>query len=286
MYLSADDARSDFFLAAALYVIGSTLLLLLVEALPAGMRGLLGPVFIEVVVPFLTTAAMPLFLMRYREESWAPLRTGGVTGLVAGIVAAGVLVAGALVAELVGGGQPAQVLTLPVIGYVGMVVRWGSLAVLAVFLVIRGEYAFRAISEPQADLVRKAGIGAVGTIGVATILMLLAGQPFASLLVAVALGGVFLVARGRFPQSGTGERWMVYAPAITLALGQVRIFSVLRGGPQFLVSAQRGAVLALFALIVVMGMHNRRGATVAFGLAAGFAVANLLVLGGGTRFPL
>lgn len=287
MYLSADDARSDFFLAAALYVIGPTLIQLLVQAAPGLFSNTAGLWFLTVVVPILTAAAMPLFLLRYREESFAVLRGGGVRGLLLGLALGSVPVVATLLGEVVGGGQLAElgtVLTPRTI--LSLIARWGSLAILAVFLYTRAEYAFRPISERQAVLVRQAGLAAVGTVVVATVLLLLAGQPLASLVAAAGLVGLYFLAERLLPQHGVGERWWVWAPVITMALGRVRLFSLFQGGATFLASAQQGAAAALFGLVVVMALHNRRGGLVAFGLATGFALVNLLVIAGGTRFVI
>lgn len=285
MYLSADDARSDFFLAAALYVIGPSLFALIVQALPGLFSNTAGLWFAAVVVPILTTAAMPLYLLRYREQSFAVLRSGGVGGLLTGLTVASVLVIATLVGEVVGGGQPGQLGTLLTPRNVlSLVARWGSLAVLAVFLYTRAEYAFRPISERQEVLVRKAGLATVGTAAVSTVLLLLDGRPIASVIAAAGLVGVYVLAERLLPQTGVGERWWVWAPVITLALGPVRIVSLFLGGGSFLASAQQGAAVALFGLVVVMAMHNRRGGLVAFGLATGFAVTNLLIFAGGTGF--
>jgi hypothetical protein len=285
MYLSADDARSDFFLAAAVYVIGPTLVSLLLRALPALQRSTLLATAIAVLVPFITIAAMPLFLMRYREGSFASLRHGGAGSLAMGAALAAVFTAALALGEVLGGGQLVLLADLlPGATIAGLAIRWASLAVLAVFLYRRAEYAFRPISEPQEELVRKAGIACIGTAGVATVLLLLAGRPIWSVLAAAGLAGMYLLAERQLPQQGVGERWWVWAPVITLALGPIEIFSIFFGGSEFLASAQQAAVVALFGLVVGMGLHVRRGAVLAFGLALVMLVADLLSLGGGTGF--
>lgn len=285
MYLSADDARSDFFLAAALYVIGPSLVSLLVDGAPGLVRWTAAVWVLAVVVPVLTTAAMPLYLMRYRDERFSSLFTGGVGALGLGVLLAAPLLVGVLIGEVVGGGRPGLLgeVLRPVI-VAGVIARWASLAVLAVFLYRRAEYAFRPISESQSTLVRQAGIAAAGTVVVASVLLLLDERPFAALIPAVGLALVYLLAERLLPQEGVGERWWVWAPAITLALGPLEIFSLFFGGSEFVLSAQRAGGVALFGLVVVMGLHNRRGALLAFGLATGFALSNLLAASGGTGF--
>jgi hypothetical protein len=285
MYLSADDARSDFFLAAALYVIGPSLFQLLADAAPRLFANTPGSWFLIVGVPLLTIAAMPLYLLRYRGESVASLGGGGIGALGLGLALSGVLVAGVAVGEVVGGGQPSRLgEVISPLMLAGVIARWGSLAILVVFLYRRAEYAFRPISEQQSTLVRQAGIATAGTALVTTVLLMLDNRPPAALIAALGLAGVFLLAERLVPQQGMGERWWVWAPVITLALGSVRIFSLFLGGAGFLASAQRGAGVALFGLVVVMAMHNRRGGLVAFGLATGFLLSNLLALSGGTGF--
>ncbi len=282
MYLSADDARSDFFLAAAAYVIGPSLLALLLNALPGLLRsGALGTL-LTIASVFLTTAAMPLFLLRYREESFASLRTGGSGSLLEGAALTAVFAVPLALAGLLESGMPLgpQVLSPQFVVFV--VVRWLSLAVLAVFLYRRAEYAFRPISESQQTLVHQAGLACSITAGVSTLLLLLADRPFASLVPAAGLIGWFFLAERRLPQHGMGERWWVWAPVITLALGPLEIFGLLFGGADFIASAQQASVAATFGLVTVMALHARRGALFAVGIAVAFVGAQVVapMLGG------
>jgi hypothetical protein len=307
MYLSADDARSDFFLAAAVYVIGPTLLGLVIRAVPELVANRVVGTLLAVLVPFLCVAAMPVFLLRYREESLAALRTGGARGLSTGAAVGAVMAVAVAVGELVGGGAiadlPAALLagdlglipikpaSVPALGPVyvivlNRIVYWLSLAVLAVFLHRRAEYAFRPISEQQRVLVRQAGMACAITAAVASVLLLLDGRPLASLLPAAGVAAAVLLAERLLPQAGLGERWWVWAPVITLALGPLELFAIFFGGADFLRSAQQAAVVALVALVAGMGLHARRSATVAVGVAALLLLADLLSLAGGTQFLL
>ncbi|MGI9017340.1 MAG: hypothetical protein ACR2HR_09605 [Euzebya sp.] len=285
MYLDSDDARSDFFLAAAVYVIGPTLIALLLDALPVGLAGgSLGTVIL-IAEPLITIAAMPLFLLRYRENSLAGLWGGGAGSLALGFGLASVFAVALGVGEVLAGGPVAQLPELvPVAILIVVVVRWLSLSVLAIFLFRRAEYAFRPISESQSTLVRQAGLACVGTALVATVLLLLADLPVWALLPAAGLVGLFFLAERRLPQSGMGERWWVWAPVITLALGPLEIFSIFFDGSNFLVSAQQAGGVALFGLVAVMALHNRRGGALVIGMSIGFMIANLLALAGGTRY--
>lgn len=284
MYLSADDARSDFFLAAALYVIGPSLVALLVGGLPGVFASRVGLWFLGVVVPLLTTAAMPLYLMRYRGEPLSGLLAGGGGSAATGLLVAVPLVVGVAVGEVIGGGQVALLGDVGGLVLLSILVRWGSLAVLAVFLWRRAEYAFRPFSEAQSLLTRRAGMASAATVGVSTVLLLLDARPVLALLPAAGLAAVYLLAERLLPQEGMGERWWAWAPAITLALGPLELLSLFFGGASFLTSAQQAAGVALFGLVVTMALHARRGGALAFGLAAGFAVSNLLALSGGTGF--
>lgn len=284
MYLSADDARSDFFLAAALYVIGPSLFALLADGAPGLFGTVAGLWFLGVAVPFLTSAAMPLYLMRYREEPLSALWAGGVGSLGSGVLIAAPLLLGVAAGEVIAGGRPALLGEVGALVLASVIVRWASLAVLAVFLFRRAEYAFRPISETQARLVRQAGIAAAATVGVSTVLLLLDSRPAAALLAAAGLAATYPLAERLLPQKGMGERWWVWAPVITLALGPLEIFALFFGATSFLSSAQQAAGVAMFGLVVVMALHARRGALLAFGLAAGFAGSNVLALSGGTGF--
>lgn len=287
MYLSTDDARSDFFLAAAVYVIGPALLSLLISAVPVLFDNTLMRWVIGVGAPVLLIAAMPLFLLRYREESFDSLFTGGAGSFALGAKIAAVVAVAMAVGEVLAGGRIGAVISgIGLRGLLSVIAEWGSVAILAVFLYRRAEYAFKPVSESQQTLVRQAGLACVGTLVVATLLLTLAGQTIWALLPAAGLAAMFAYAERDLPQAGMGERWWVWAPVITLVLGPLEIFSALFGGQGFLVSAQQGAIVGLFGLVVVMALHQRRGAMTAFGMAAVFAVAALLSFAGGTRFVL
>ena len=287
MYLDADDARSDFFLAAAVYVIGPALLALTQTALPGLFA--LTPVqwFIIVLAPFLLTAAMPLYLMRYRDESVAGLFDGSSQVFGTGLVLGALVVAGNAAASLFSQVPVTEIIAnLQVLAWVGLIIRWGSLAVLAIFLYRRAEYAFRPISEMQQDLVRRAGLACVGTAGVTTLLLLLDDRPLSSVLPAAGLVGLFFLAEKQLMQTGMGERWWVYAPVITLALGPLEIFGIFFDGAGFVVSAQQAAIVATFGLVTVMALHLRRGGKLVFGLALALGVSSLIGAVNGTGFAI
>ncbi|MEE8599634.1 hypothetical protein [Euzebya tangerina] len=287
MYLNADDARSDFFLAAAVYVIGPALLALARQALPVIFDVTLIDWLIIITAPFLLTAAMPLYLMRYREESWSGLFGGSSSALATGLTLGGLVAVGNAIAAVLVGVPVGEVLTgTRIVVWVGLLVQWGSLAILAIFLVRRGEYAFRVIDEPQSELVRKAGYACVGTAGVTTVLLLLADRPLVSVLPAAGLIGMFFLAEQRMPQEGPGERWWVYAPLITLALGPLEIFALFFGGANFVASAQQAAIVATFGLVAVMALHARRGGKVVLGAAIALGVSSLLGLVNQTGFAV
>jgi hypothetical protein len=277
VYLAADDARSDFFLAAAVYVIGPSIVALLLRAVPQVTAVPVLGVVLLLALPFLLTAAMPLFLLRYREGSFAALRTGGTAGLLLGATCGAVVAAGVAAAELLAGGDPVAVAGEALLVGAVAAVTWLSLAVLAVFLHRRAEYAFRPVSEHQSTLVRQAAAACLGTAAVATLLLVLAGQPPSALLVVLGLVGAFALAERRLPQQGLGERWWVWAPVVALAIGPLQLLAAFFGAAEgFLVSAQQAAAVGLFGLLVVMGLHARRGARPAFGLALLVAVAEVL----------
>jgi hypothetical protein len=288
MYLSADDARSDFFLAAAVYVIGPTLVSLLLRFVPDGATTGVAGVAVSIVTTVLVTAAMPLFLLRYREGSFAPLRTGGARGLGTGAAIGAVALVAVALAEVLGGADLPVLVDLLTPGIVLLVVvRWASLAVLAIFLHVRAEHAFRPVSEHQQTLVRRAGIAVTATLGVSALLLVLSGGlPVWSLLAVAGIAAAYPVAERLLPPSGVGERWWVWAPPITLALGPLDLFGFLRGGAGFLLSAQQAAVAALVGLVALMGLHARRGAAVAWGFAGALAGAALLALGRGSGVAL
>lgn len=275
MYMSTDDARSDFFLAAAVYVIGPTLLSALLRSTGGLFSGTVGQWLLAVGVPVLLIAAMPLYLMRYRDESWSSLLRGSGDAAPLGLALVAPVVVGVLLGDLIAGGGLVDGLTgtfqNPII-LVGRVLRWLSIAVLAVFLWRRAEYAFRSISERMEVLVTRAAAATIGASVVASLLLLPRVSTIGFVMAPLGFAAAWFLATRLVPATGMGEQWQVYAPLITLALGPLEIFALLTDPLDFLVGLRTAGMVAGFGLLSVMALSAGKGPRMPIVMAAAFAL--------------
>lgn len=276
MYLATDDARSDFFLAAAVYVIGPVLYSALLRSTGSLLRSDVVVWVLAVAAPILLISAMPLYLMRYRDEGFGTLTRGSADAAARAVVVMLPLVGAVLLGDLVAGTNPIAALAgtfqVPIL-LVSRVVRWLSLAVLAVFLYRRAEYAFRPISEQMTVLVTRAAAATVGAAIVASLLLAVRDPSLGLVLAPVGMAGAVYLATRLFPPAGMGEQWQVYAPLITLALGPLDLFSLLLSPLNFLEGLRVAGMVAGFGLIVILGLQAGRGGR--FAMVLGLVVALL-----------
>ena len=262
MYMSTEDARSDFLLAAVVYVIGPGLVSTLLRNTGSLLDNEVARWLVAIAVPLLTISAMPLWLMRYRGEGWRSLLNGTSDAIPLGVALAVPVVLGTLAGDLVAGTSVADSLTgqlqEPVI-LVGRVLTWLSVGVLVIFLHHRAEYAFRPISEDGASLAQRAAIAALGTAVVATLLLLIAGASPGNLLAPLGVGVAYLLATRVVPPGGMWERWQAWSPLIVLALGSVSLFSVLGQQQVFLITARTAGMVCGLGLVAIMALQARKG---------------------------
>lgn len=270
MYLSTDDARSDFFLAAVVYILGPVLFDILVDFTGGLLSNTVGSWILVVLTPLLLISAMPLWLMRYRGEDWGSLLGGTSDAIPLGLALGAPVVVGTLIGDFTAGADPVDAITGTFASpqlVVQRILIWLSLAVLTVFLYRRAEYAFRPISERFETLTQRAAIGTIGAAIVASLLLLVRVQSVGILFAPLGFGAAWFVAQRVVPPKGMGEQWMVYAPLITLALGPLRIFSLLFDPVDFLVGLRTAGMVAGFGLLSIMALSARKGGRLVFTLA-------------------
>src|SRR3712207_2080118 len=107
MYLSSDEARSDLFLSAAVFVIGPLILGFIVQVTQVGRLPGAGEILI-VLIAIATTVLVPYLLIRYRKQRLSEFGFGGDRGkpLVDGLLAAAPVVVAGFVALTVARGDP------------------------------------------------------------------------------------------------------------------------------------------------------------------------------------
>lgn len=288
MYTTTEDARSDLFLSGAVYVIGPAVVqilrdLLRLDAVP-GMTVALG-----LLLPFMTTALVPILLMRYRGESLGQYGYGaglppifGVGLLLASpIVVASVL--GALVAgdPLSGLGVGEVIRTGGSFGAVlGLIIRlisWLGLGFLAVYATVKARDAFRSDYRTVRDETLWLGriLAAVAAVAVSiALLLMLPGQQGGLGLVTLLLlplgvaGSVALLLRSLPGPSATSRATML-TPVVLLALGP---FQFSFSGTAIALAVWFAAMYAGIGLVIGALQESRRSALACLGLTLAIAV--------------
>jgi hypothetical protein len=272
MYTSPDEARSDLFLAGAVFLLGPIIVDLLLSIIP--LRRLPGAgTVLDIALPLVFTVLVPYLLIRYRNESLRSYGLGpspGALGL--GVLLGAPVVVAAVVATVVEGdalGDALPVLFLAdgaVVLTLARLASWLGLAGLAVYGTVKARDAFRG--DPQTLRTTAVEIGRVvaGVSVVATVLLALALDISLGLLLLPlgVAGAVVLAVRSlRGPSSTT--RPTLLTPVVLLALGP---FALSFDAFRFVTGLWLAALLAGIGLAMGMLMTARRSA---YGVVA-FAV--------------
>lgn len=288
MWISAEDARSDFVLAAAAALIGPFIQAFVAD-LPGYPGGLVGTL-LSIAWLFAMTGLVPVLLAGYRshglsafglDQPQEAIRTGLLVALplaVTGWLAFWLRGASAIDAlqgllPFLSGGQG---LIVDVLAFA--VVATGSL-LLYTFLTVRARDAFQPNEVAQLEALRTFGLAAVGVAALLGLLLWVAGNQFTTLMLRVAgVAGLVLVTDRYVEPGRQTTRATVLAPAIT-----VLVFWVFRSGGLFrgnlLDGLYAGSVAAAIAITVAILVETRRyaWATVPVLAAAALYGAPLLV---------
>lgn len=287
MWLSPDDARSDFILAASALVFG-TLVVEFVFRIPFYPSGDLS-LWLTPLWVVLLMVVPPRFLAKYREQGLdayglVGARTGIADGLllvtpllVAGYVRgfSGGNVMGALLGRLrgfaAGGGLVQLDLFTLLLGVVVLAAAGVGTMYLFGLLVVRARDGFRATDMPLLEALRTYGLGAVAIGTVLGLLLSLAGSgppTWAVFLDGAAMVAVILLTDRLVATNDRTTRATVLAPAIVAMVAFV--FSM--GGGLFsanlAVSLYRGAMAASVAIVLAVLLETRRSAWLAVPLVA------------------
>lgn len=272
MYTDPEEARSDLFLVGAVYLFGP-LLLRLTDRL-VGVE-FVGSVY-RVIVPLLTTALVPLLLIRYRKEPASAYGVRGDRGSAGrlGLLLGSPVAAAATISSLVAGGSPVDVLAgarggdVSIVALLENVTTWVGLVILAVYATVKSRDAFR--SDLQSV---RAGVTEVGRVlaiagGVAAVLLF--ATRFRELGVLLLPAGFaaagYLLLRGLSGPS-TATRMTFVAPVVLLALGPLNPLAVLFDPAAFVVGVWAAALVGATALLVAGMLESRRTSYGAFALA-------------------
>jgi hypothetical protein len=272
MYTTAEEARSDLFLAGAVYLFGPLLLQFVGPVFGIPVLGAL----LAVVAPLLTTALVPVLLARYRKEGLADygLGTGGSDGLRLGLVLAVPIVVGAALStaalgEVLPGALPSVVLGRSnAVLFAVSLTNWVGLVVLAVYATVKGRDAFRPDLRSVSAWVTEIGriIGVVAAV--AALLLAVSRRADPSLLVLVPLGvaaSVLLLLR-RYVPTSTATRAALLSPTVLLAWRPFEPFALLVSPQGFVFSVWSAAVLGGIGLLLAATVESRRTAWPAVGV--------------------
>ena len=287
MWVSSEDARSDFILAAAAVFLGVQAAAL-IASIPLYPRQ--GPAYLALSLVWvaLLSCGAPLALARHRRDVPAAFGLEHPGGLGAGLVMAAPLLVGHVFETLFTGDVEAVLLSLagrftlatPTIGDVRFsfetIVLMLAVAVLAVgswltgsFLAVRGRDGFRSPDVDLTGLLRTFGMGGVGVSLLLGLLSALrdGGQVGDPMTLTIALLVVVLLADQYVPARVTVPRTMLVAPAIAVVVLWVIAF----GGPfrgDLLLGLYSGVSAAVLVMAAAAMIAVRRGLAAAILLAA------------------
>jgi len=279
MWISTEDARSDFILGAAALVFG-TMVAEFVFRLPFYPSGSLAIWLLPVWVVLLMVLP-PRFLGRNRGQELEAFGLGtDRAGLSNGILLVVPLVVAGYVRGLSGGDVLSAALgrlrgfsSGPSIAQTNLVnltlgvLVLGAAAVGSVLLfgllTTRARDAFRATEMPLLEALRTYAIGAVAVGTVLGLLIALADSSTPLWTVLLDSGSmviVILVADRMVDTKDRTTRATILAPAITALIAFVFALGGGLFGPNLAVSLYRGAMSAALAVVLAVLLETRRGA--------------------------
>lgn len=289
MWISSEDARSDFILAAAAVFLGVQLVSLLSSIPGYPLTGTVGQVVALGWLVLLACGA-PYALARYRNQVPAAFGLGPEDRgrLSVGLVVGAPLLVGYLLSAVVSGDLRDMLLALAgrlvvqgpalggfqwgldtVLSIVAVVVVAAGSAITGAFLAVRARDAFRSPDMDLTELLRTFGLGAVGLSFVMGLLAVMRdGGSFLGLLVrTLALFTVVLLVDRYVPPRIQVPRAAIIGPAIAVLVLWVIAF----GGPfrgDLLIGLTAGTASGALLVAAAALLTVRQGLAAAVLLAA------------------
>lgn len=287
MYTNTEDARSDLFLAGAVFLFGGIILRVLLNIVPLGRIPFVAPL-LAIVLPLVTTVLVPFLLIRYRGEPWSMYGLGSFSPTAFGygaLLGVPMVVAG-LMGALAAGLPPAS--AVPVAGITGtggldVLVRtaqWLGFALLAVYGTVKARDAFRGDAQPL-DQGARAIAKILGLAVVAAVILLLLSlgargvllgnleAAVGIILMPLGVATALVVVLGQIRGAGSTTRPTLITPAVLLGLAG---FQISFNAVAFVTAVYLGGLLALLGLLVGILQEWRRSAWAAIGLMLVIAV--------------
>jgi hypothetical protein len=288
MYTTSEEARSDLFLAGAVYVLGPLVVNLVLGLLPLDRVPVVA-LALALLLPLVYTVLVPVLLMRYRKERLADFGYAGsrrplLTGLLVGApIAAAAVVSGLLASGAVAGAVPVLtgVLDAAYFELAVRILKTLGLMFLAIYCTTKARDAFRGDPAYMRAAAWQVGRFVAIAGGIATLLLLanqVAGDPEVSPLATFVLqplgvaGAVWLALRSA-RDSRLTSRPTLLTPMILLAIGSFTVFA----SPTAIVfGIWRAAMLAGIGLAVGVMLESDRSAWGPIGLAIVLALLSYL----------
>ena len=296
MYPTSEDARSDLFLSAAVYVIGPAVIGILRNLLRLDSVPVIA-LTLAVLTPIVTTALVPFLLMRYRNESFGQYGYGAglPPNFGIGLLLASPIIAGSLLVGILDGDPLAPIGIGAVIrtggaveALLGMLIRllsWLGLGFLAVYATVKARDAFRSDYRTVRDETIWLGkiLAAVAAVAISIGLLLsqfgesggtgiVFSLPLILLLPIGVAGSVVLLLRTLRGPSATSRATML-TPVVLLALGP---FQFSFRGTELAFSVWWASMYAAVGLIIGALQESRRSALACLGLTLAIAVLSPL----------
>ncbi|MGH8904134.1 MAG: hypothetical protein ACRDYA_21245 [Egibacteraceae bacterium] len=260
-YVSSEEARSDLFLSAAVYLIGPLVVELLLELVP--LRRIPGvAAVLAIALPLVYTVLVPYLLIRYRKESVRDyLPRSGHQAFAFGLLLALPIVVATLLATLLDGipfqeAVPVLLADEPVgaLLIAQRLASWLGVAALAIYATGKARDAFR--SDPKT--VRAAALEIARVLGivvsVTALVLLLANQASVTrLLLPLGIASAVAIAYSRPRGPSSTSRAVLLTPTLILALPAFTLSPV-----GFLQGLYFGALLAGIGLVIGMLEESRR----------------------------
>lgn len=273
MYTSREDARSDLFLSAAMYLFGPLFVGLVLSFLQLDRLPVVG-IALRLVLPLVYTVLVPILLIRYRKESLRDygLSDGPDPTVPIGLLAAAPLVVAGLLTALLATGDPLEALPMfasssPGLTTIARVLEWTGVLLLALYVTVKARDAFGGNPLPVGDGVRRVGaiVGGVTLVAALLLGLTLIGQVGFLRALAVLMpplgvaGGVLLVQR-RLGDRATTTLAVLVTPVVIMAL---RPFAIRLDAIQFLNGVYTAGMFAGVGLTVALIVERtRRGLAV------------------------
>lgn len=277
-YVSSDEARSDLFLSAAVFLIGPLVVEILLGIIPLQRIPGVPPV-LQIALPVVYTVLVPYLLIRYRKESVRDyLGKGGVQAFALGLLLALPVVGTAVSGMLLERGSLQEAVPILLVTQPGRIVDlaaglafWLGLAALAVYVTVKARDAFRSDPQTLRNAAMEIARVLAAVAAVTTLLLLLANRVMlSSVLLPLGVAGAVALALYTLRGPSSTSRAVLLTPVLLLSLQYVLTFSTVN----FVERLYFGTLLAGIGLVFGVLEESTYSAYGALAMALVIALAS------------